>query len=194
MSTRMASDKQKTFIRSLLAERAGNEDAETIRDWLNQVRLSRSLTLATASEAIAALLKISRTGPAEVAVDVRVPEGRYALPSEDGHFVFYKVEWVTLGKWAGRIFVSQLLGGAGDWTEQRLYDGAVGLVLDRIAEDTEGAARMFGIKASACGRCGSPLSNTRSRAAGYGETCADKQGFSYPSEEEARAILDERGI
>jgi hypothetical protein len=187
-----ASEKQKTFIRALLAERAGNWEAEDIRASLNEARLSGTLTLEAASEAIVSLLKIPKAGTAQGAVDAKVPEGRYALSAGDGHFVFYRVACPTTGSWAGHVFVSQLLGSAGNWDEQRLSRKVTSVVLARIAADPEEAARTFGLKASACGRCGSPLSNTRSRAAGYGEICAGKQGFFYPSENEAREILDER--
>src|SRR5690606_6457189 len=107
----------------------------------------------------------------------KVPDGRYALPAEDGHFVFYKVNTPTEGQWAGRTFVVQLIGSVGSWAEQRLSGQVAASVCARIAEDPEEAARMFGIKAEACGYCGSPLSNIQSRAAGYGETCAAKHGF-----------------
>lgn len=186
---RPATDKQKAFVRSLLAEREGVPAAEVVRTRLNEARVAGNLTAPYVSACIDALLEIDKAAPAPVA---EVPAGRYAIPAEDGHFVFYKVDRPTAGKWEGYTFVKQLIGSVGDWEEQRLSRSMSDSVLARIAEDAEEAARMFGIKASACGMCGSPLSNTRSRAAGYGETCADNNGFFYPSEEEAREILEER--
>lgn len=40
-----------------------------------------------------------------------------------------------------------------------------------------------------CGRCFGPLTDVRSRAAGYGKACAVHAGWPYPTRGEARAIL-----
>lgn len=186
---RPATDRQKDFVRTLLAERTGIEAAEAIRTRLNEARVAGQLTAAFVSACIDALLEI----PKAEAEATPIPDGRYALPAEDGHFVFYKVDNPTEGRWAGYTFISQLVGSVGDWDEQRLSREVSRSVQERIAADPEEAARMFGIKARACGYCGSPLSNIQSRAAGYGETCAHKHGFFYPTEAEAREILSERG-
>lgn len=185
---RPATDKQKQFVRTLLEERAGNETAEAVRDALNEARVSGNLTATVVSHAISSLLEI----PKNVSKPA-VPDGRYALPAEDGHFVFYRVTSPQEGRWAGYTFVVQLIGSVGSWDEKRVSRDVSRSVLDRIAADSEEAARMFGLKARACGMCGSPLSNIQSRAAGYGETCAGNNGFFYPNEEEARNILAERG-
>ena len=124
---------------------------------------------------------------------MKIPDGKYALQADDGHFVFYQIDNPTEGKWAGYTFVSQLIGSVGDWQEQRLSRQVSDGVKARIAANVEEAARMFGIKAKACSYCSSPLSNIQSRAAGYGETCANNHGFFYPTEAEAREILAERG-
>lgn len=183
---RPATDRQKEFARTLLSERKGVEAAELVRTRLNEARVAGQLTASFVSACIDALLEIP-------AAKAEAPAGRYALPAEDGHYVFYKVDRPTEGKWAGYVFVKQLLGSVGSWDEQRLSLQVSDSVLTRIAADPEEAARMFGIKAKACGMCASPLSNTQSRAAGYGETCAAKHGFFYPSPEQAREILHERG-
>lgn len=181
---RPPSDKQKAFVRTLLEERAGVPEAEAVRDRLNQHREAGTLDAAVVSQAISELLEIKTPPP--------VPDGRYALPAEDGHYVFYRVNSPQDGKWAGYTFVVQLIGSVGSWDERRQSRAASKSILDRIAADPQEAARMFGLKAKACGMCGSPLSNVRSRAAGYGEICADNNGFWYPTESEAQAILDER--
>lgn len=183
---RPASDRQREFVRQLLTERQGIPAAEAIRAELNEAREARQLTFTFVSHVIDRLLHIS-------VPSVDVPEGRYALPSDDGHYVFWKVDRPTQGTWAGYTFVNQLIGSVGDWTEQRTNKAVAKSVLARIADDVEEAARMFGIKAKACGYCASPLSNIQSRAAGYGETCANNHGFYYPTEEEAKKILQERG-
>ena len=182
-----ATDKQKQFVRTLLAEREGNEAAEALRYMLNSARERNELTAKLMSATIEQLIAIRPND-----VPVVVPDGRYALPAEDGHFVFYKVE-AGQGKWDGYTFVVQLIGSVGDWQEARLSQGHSKSVLARIAANVEEAARMFGIKAKACGYCASPLSNIQSRAAGYGEICAHNHGFYYSSHEEAVQILAERG-
>lgn len=179
-----ATDRQKNFVRTLLAERSGNDLAETIRRSLNEARVNLRLTYGFMSEVISSLKAI----PAN-----KIPDGKYALPAEDGHFVFYQIDNPTEGKWAGYTFVSQLVGSVGRWSEQRLSRQVSDSVKARIAANVEEAARMFGIKAKACSYCSSPLSNIQSRAAGYGETCAHNHGFFYPTEAEAREILAERG-
>lgn len=183
-----ATDKQKAFVRTLLAERESSVVAKVSRQALNVAREENRLTAALLSVVIEELLEI-----APDTAKANIPDGRYALPAEDGHFVFYKVDSPTEGKWAGYTFVVQLIGSVGDWEEQRLSRGMATSVRARIAADVQEAARMFGIKASACGYCSSPLSNPQSRAAGYGETCAHNHGFNYPSLEEALEILAERG-
>src|SRR5690606_20906173 len=129
-----ATDRQKAFVRTLLAEREGNEAAEMVRRELNKARVECALTAALMSDTIAALLEIPAND------SVTVPDGRYALPAEDGHFVFYKVDNVTEGKWAGYTFVVQLLGSVGDWSEQRLDKAHSKSVLARIAANVEEAA------------------------------------------------------
>lgn len=182
---RPATDKQKQFVRSLLAEREGNEKIDSIRLALNIARENNTLNAEIVSNAITMLLAI----PANT---TKVPDGRYALPAQDGHFVFYRVE-AGEGKWDGRTFVSQLIGSVGSWDEAKIGREHAQSILARIAVNVEEAARMFGIKAKACGYCASPLSNPQSRAAGYGETCAHNHGFNYPTLSEALRILEERG-
>jgi hypothetical protein len=124
-----------------------------------------------------------------------VPEGRYALQGDDGVVRFYQVDKPTDGRWKGYTFLKQLFGSPGDWRKERinarqnrpLYNR----VMSAIAADVAGAFRLYGQKTEQCGACHSPLSTTRSRAAGYGKKCADTHGLWYPSEAEARAILNE---
>jgi hypothetical protein len=138
---------------------------------------------------------VSKPAEQQVRTAEEVPAGSYALPAQDGHVVFYDVDRPQEGKWAGRVFVSQLIGAPGSWREEPIRGKAGISVLHRISEfGTMKALALFGEKARRCGACHSPLSNIQSRAAGYGETCAGNRGYFYPTESEARAILQERGI
>jgi hypothetical protein len=125
-----------------------------------------------------------------------VPEGRYAIQAHPTKPVeFYKVDRPTLGRWAGYTFVKQLIGSPGHLSELPVRDRAQrGDILAEIGRDVRYATVLFGRKLGMCGRCGSPLTNVRSRAAGYGERCAEIMGWPYPTEQEAMNILQELGI
>lgn len=121
-----------------------------------------------------------------------VPAGRYAVHGADGTVDFYKVDQPTEGRWAGYTFASLLIGTPGDWSKQRLSKLATATLLDRIRQaGVENAARLFGEKTATCGHCSSPLSDLQSRCAGYGQTCAGKHGYWYPTLAQARQIMGE---
>jgi hypothetical protein len=130
-------------------------------------------------------------GKPDVAPDVAA--GRYALTGTDGQVRFYQVDRPTEGRWAGYVFVKVLIGSLGAWRKERVNRSQQPEILRLIAKDQEGAARLFGQKAKQCGHCHSPLSTPQSRAAGYGETCADNHGYWYPKLEEALRLLKEMG-
>lgn len=187
---RPATDRQKDFVRTLLAERTGNADAEAIRTALNEAKATAPLAATFVSDCITALLEIPKTE-----AQVEVPEGRYALPAADGHVAFYKVDRPTEGRWAGYVFVKQLIGAPGDFDEQRLDRSRSAQVLADIAAMTPAeSARLFGRKHVCCSRCLSALSLVQSRATGFGSTCAERLGVPYLSRAEALKVLDEEGI
>jgi hypothetical protein len=193
-----ASDKQRSYLTSLATRVA------EIEGW-GRVALDNVLELAIpdldsreASRQIDSWKAIVDAAPAPKpqaqAPAVDVPAGRYAVPTNEGHYAFYKVDRPTEGRWAGYVFAKQLIGSVGSWSEQRLSRDVTQTILARIAtQGVEESARLFGIKARACGFCMSPLSNPQSRAAGYGSTCADNNGLHYPTYTEAVQILGERG-
>lgn len=100
-----------------------------------------------------------------------VPDGRYAITGEDGTTDFYRVK-NGKGKWAGRIFVTLLLGSPGDLREQNVSRVVTGTVLHKIIEDgPEAACKRFGSELGVCGICGSPLTDPESIALGIGPVC-----------------------
>lgn len=120
----------------------------------------------------------------------QVPEGRYAVETDVVRF--YQVDKPAQGKWAGFTFVNQLVGSVGNWQRIPVKKLLLKLeLLKTIAENPEESARLFGQKSKHCGYCMSPLSKDRSRASGYGETCASNHGFWYATEAEALEILGE---
>jgi hypothetical protein len=123
-----------------------------------------------------------------------VPAGRYAIQdARTGTITFYIVEKPTEGKWQGYTFVKMLVGSPGDWRKVRVTDWR-GTLSAIKAFGTEAALRLFAEKARRCGLCNSPISTVRSRAGGIGPVCAEKNGYFYPSENQAREMLQERGI
>jgi hypothetical protein len=115
----------------------------------------------------------------------------YALPASEGTR-FYKVGKPEKGKWVGWIFLDALSGSPGSWRTSPIKASThKSAVLNAIANDPAKAAGMFGRKYQICGRCSSPLTDPRSRAAGYGAICAEKLGWHYPTTDEALASLGE---
>lgn len=106
-----------------------------------------------------------------------VPAGRYAIDTQV-HAVngtaFYKVDRPTEGRWAGRVFVKQLIGPE----EQRLSQKQSHGIIAKIAEaGAEAAAARYGHEIGECGMCGRQLTNDESRARGIGPVCAAKAGW-----------------
>lgn len=125
-----------------------------------------------------------------------IPAGRYAFvdPGDDGvsySYVdrqdlvpprkrtvrFYQVDLPTKPMWKGRVFVSQLFGSPGDYRKEPRRGDAAVAIMEAIGKDPREAAATFGKETQHCGRCMSPLTHERSRAAGYGQKCASKMGW-----------------
>jgi len=165
--------KQTAFVRSLLAERKGNEDAEKIRGALNEWRTTGKLTKKVMSYSIDSLLKIpkkeAQTLPAVVEAE-GPPAGRYAIENAEGELRFYQVDKPTEGRWVGRTFVKVQTG-------DDLYPVrglALAAVLAEITKDPEGASRRYGREIGRCGVCGRTLTDEVSRSEGIGPRCKEK--------------------
>lgn len=105
-----------------------------------------------------------------------VPAGRYAVATDDGatnELAFYKVDHGK-GRWAGRVFVSRLVGGHEDI---RVTGKAALTILAKIAVDAEAASARYGKEIGRCGVCHTTLTNDESRARGIGPKCAAKAGW-----------------
>ena len=106
-----------------------------------------------------------------------VPAGRYALDTQV-HAVngtaFYKVDRPETGRWAGYVFVKQIIGS----DEQKLSMKQGRAILARIAAvGAEAASARYGHEIGECGICGRQLTNDESRARGIGPVCAAKAGW-----------------
>jgi hypothetical protein len=203
-ATDPATIKQLDYINALLEQRdsdlVGGRPGETIMDVMGGKQISKreasaliGVLKACPGKAVAAAN--NETIAASKALWPAVPAGRYAI-YKDGVLRFYQVDKPESGRWAGRVFLSLLIGSPGSWTRLAIKNGAdKNMIMDGIiAVGASNAAAEFGRKAGVCGRCLSPLSNVRSRAAGYGHVCAEKLGWPYPNEEDARRMLNEMGI
>jgi hypothetical protein len=177
-------DRQKSYVRKLLAERAGLEAAEAVRSRLNEARVAGNLDRTMVSGAIDSLLAIRPTpaaSPARQAAPPAVPEGRYAFTTDEGHTGFAKVDHGKEGtRWEGYTFTSLLIGSPTSLREQRLDRATSAAILAKIAAAgiAESAAR-FGHEIGRCGRCMAPLTHHRSLAAGYGQKCAGDMGWPW---------------
>jgi hypothetical protein len=106
--------------------------------------------------------------------DDHVPAGRYALQS-DGVWRFYQIDKPTQGKWAGRVFINQLIGAPGDYRRQRAGNGLQ--VIADISKNPRQASLDYGRESGHCGVCSSPLTNDESLALGIGPVCRAKRGW-----------------
>lgn len=106
-----------------------------------------------------------------------VPAGRYAVDTNEGAanaLAFYKVDRPTEGRWAGYVFVKQIVSD----DEQRMSRAAGDAILRKIAEvGAEAASARYGHEIGSCGICGRTLTNDESRERGIGPICADKMGW-----------------
>jgi hypothetical protein len=195
-----ATDKQKTLVRTLLAERAGNPVAAEVRETLNE-NLS-NLTKTIISEAISTLLKLPKSvAPAPVA-DVK--PGTYTLVRSDGT---YRTLQFTTPKWAdNKLTVAYLSGNDNEcsytgfafvntdangklhvqmWSR---YKGNLELRSDldefltlRSHDEAHklflDKAESYALESGSCMRCGRTLTVPASLHRGLGPECAKVENF-----------------
>lgn len=98
-----------------------------------------------------------------------VVAGRYAV-RDKGIVKFYVVDRPTEGRWAGRVFVKRQVSDdlipLKTWTSRE--------VLDKIAQDPQGAMLLYGEELGVCGICGRTLTNEESRRDKIGPICRQK--------------------
>lgn len=100
-----------------------------------------------------------------------VPNGRYAINTDDGHLAFYRVTSPEDGHWAGYVFVEQQVSD--DFHAVRNTQTKLS-ILSRIAEDPQKAMLEYGRAIGRCGHCGRTLTNEESRAIGIGPICRSR--------------------
>ena len=168
-------------VNAILAHLAALPEQANHQGALSREKLYAPLTKEGASKLIAWLAdrpaKEGVKSAAQADADVEVPAGRYALPIEDStvgnDLAFYKVDRPTEGKWAGRVFVNQIVGPE----EQAVRGKAAATILARIAADPAAASIAYGHAIQKCGVCHTRLTNKVSREAGIGPDCRKKYGW-----------------
>jgi len=103
-----------------------------------------------------------------------IPAGYYAIPSLTGvnDLAFYRVKVVTEGRWSGRTFVDQIVGGKPDFP---VRGERARQVLRAIADaGIEESMREYGRSLGYCGRCNRHLTDAVSRSEGMGPECRRK--------------------
>lgn len=161
---RPATDKQRSFLTSLVRDRDVASIGESREVLLDAIA---DMDSREASSWIDALLKLDKVQTTPT--DPQVQSGRYALINADGAASFYVVERITDGKWAGRTFVTMMVGDNGAPVKDRTQRTAI---LERIAADELGALARYGQMIGVCGACGLTLTDEVSRARGIGPVCA----------------------
>ena len=185
-----ATDKQKSYIRSLLAELEGDLAAEAIRNILNEKREAREvITKETASATIKALLTIKGTPDRDSAKAPQspvvaphttksynsIPEGSYALRDDSGVVKFYEVNHGKEGtRWDGYTFLA--VRASDDRYSIKNRQTREG-ILDAILADPKAAAALYGHELGECAICHRSLTDEASRAVGIGPVCAAKAGW-----------------
>lgn len=183
---RPASPGRIAFIETLLAERVVDPtDVSRLQARIAANNIDTATAIRTIewlkgrSKKGSQLARQSTSAPV-IGADI-VPEGRYAVATENGainQLAFYQVDRPTSGKWAGYVFVKLIVSD----NEQRISRAAGASVLAKIAAvGAEEASAAYGREIGHCGVCGRQLTNDESRERGIGPVCAGKMGWDSPA-------------
>jgi len=162
-------DKQREFIRRLMAER---EMMPTTRE-----RLEAKLGSMESKQASRTIEWLLAQPYAEEPVDLTgLAEGRYAVGD-----VLLRVDAPEAGRWAGFIFVKN----GSEYADERYgmqppdapgYRGSHADVLRQVVADPQAAMAAYGRLTGSCGVCGRTLEDPDSVQRGIGPVCAEKIG------------------
>lgn len=209
-STEPMSQRQKDYIKDLIVARDQDPHVIQIRDDLNACLTNKvKITRKFASDMIDAL-KSRPVNPKtheaqafqsqvedqklmEALGQPKMAVGKYAVPAEvngTGKVQFYNI-WVHPS--SGNLVLKRLVGAPGDWAKYPVRGAERQRILAAILENMHPYAIEYARLHHTCPRCDAELSDPRSRACYYGPICAPNSGVYYPTEEEARTILEARG-
>jgi hypothetical protein len=173
-----ASEKQVTFIKSLLDERVIPEGyAAEIREQISIFTSKR------ASEVISALMAAPRkpkgVAPVVPIADVLagIPNAKYAIPAYElsvealdrpfgGDILFVEVK-----EYMGRVYMRRLQGAPGAFVRSKIPASDVAVYAGIIKQDSYKYTRLFGEHYQCCGKCGAELTDEESRRLMLGPVC-----------------------
>lgn len=203
---------QKDYIKDLITQRSEHPDAQEIRAMLNTMLTNKTLIPRQLASAAIDRLKEIPKNPAPLSEQAatylqnnedqdllealgqpKLPKGKFAIPASDHHGIKLQFYNVWIHPESKNLVLKRLVGAPGDWTKYPVRGSERKRVLELILSNPYKFQKAFGLHFKVCGRCDSPLTDPRSRAAGYGEICAGPMGWHYPDEDEARKILEARG-
>jgi hypothetical protein len=179
---RTRTEGQLNFLKDLLAQIALRDRERAVTLWheLRDEDNAGQLTFTRASQHIDAL-KVVRNDlrTAKLVSDTStpklpllVPEGRYAVDTDEGHLAFYRVKADKEGVVTVKLQVSDEL--------RTLPFKTAMTVMEKIeAAGIEAAMTRYGKELRVCGApmCGRTLTNEESRERGIGPVCATKMGW-----------------
>jgi hypothetical protein len=160
-TVRMASEKQLSFVESLLSQK--DVPAGSV-EWFDKHK--DSITGEAAKGMIERLLSAPVKAAQIDPKSVDLLDGRYAIENEDGELRFYVVR---TAKSSGRQHISVM---ASD-TLHFIGGNAGKAVMAKIAADSDAGPR-YGREIGKCYRCHRALTQAHTRAAGIGDDCASK--------------------
>jgi hypothetical protein len=184
---RTRSEGQLNFLKDLVTQIAkyNRERGVVLWEQLRELDNAGQLTFSMASRKIDALkcerdafrakaaTQVAKTAetPAPI-LPLLVPEGRYAVDTDEGHLAFYRVKADKQGVVTVKLQISDEL--------RTLPHKTAMVVMGKIqAAGIEAAMTRYGKELRVCGApmCGRTLTNEDSRKRGIGPICADKMGF-----------------
>lgn len=129
-----------------------------------------------------------------------VPEGYYAVPATRMHadaspelLDFFVVAYgdSIAPKYAGRLFVKQVIGGQ---PNQRVSPERARALLGAVIDPVDDRTR-FGLTLKRCPKCRQHLTDPNSRKVGWGKDCADANGIPHPGnvKKGSKAVADDNG-
>lgn len=102
-----------------------------------------------------------------------VPEGFYAIQSEDDKLRFWQVYRPAQGARQGKLCLKQCFGAPGGLRKEWVRDPRP-VLAELLKHDLAEAKHRFASELGHCYVCGSPLTDEQSRARGIGPVCWEK--------------------
>lgn len=186
----MATEKQRAFLATLVAELAHLTDPDTELTAADFEPHFTTLTKAAASTAIGEAIErrdaAKKEAKAKGVQHEVLEDGVYQRPNGEIVKVHHTVHGAN--RQVGSVLKVECIDGK--YKGEFIYGGMrtlAGLTAAMLLD--EEAARQLGILYGFCVRCSRTLTRAESQFVGYGKTCAGHQGWWYPSKAELKELL-----